>query len=88
MWSHGHTTVWGTPIGASRAGSGAGWYQQLRQWWETHKLTRRQAKLAVRDAYWDAQREAVRPMRADAAPEMVAAQHAISTVTMLYGLTI
>jgi hypothetical protein len=49
---------------------------------------RRQARLAALNACWDAKREAVRPLRADAAPDMVAAQQTFSTATRLYGLTV
>jgi hypothetical protein len=87
MRSHGHTTVWGTYIGAGRTRGSASCYQQLKEWWVAHKAVRRQAKLAALHACWDAEREAVRPLRADAAADMVAAQHALSVATMLYGLS-
>jgi hypothetical protein len=88
MRSHGQATVWGTYIGVGRARSGASWYQQLRQWWDTHKAAREQAKLAALSACWDAQREAVRPLRAEAAADMVAARYAFSTATRLAGLAV
>jgi hypothetical protein len=88
MRSHGQATVWGTHIGVGRAPSGAGWYQQLRQWWDAHKAAREQAKLSALDARWDAQREAVRPLPAGTAADMVAAQHAFATATRLYGFAV
>jgi hypothetical protein len=88
MRSHGHATVWGTHVGVGRARDGAGWYQRLQEWWATHRAARRQAKLDALNAYWDAKREAVRPLRAEAALEMVAAQGASATATILYGLSV
>jgi hypothetical protein len=87
MRSHAHTTVWGTHIGLGRASGGTGWLQQLREWWAAHTAARRQTRLAALSACWDAQHEAVRAPRADAAPEMAAARAALSVATMLYGLS-
>jgi hypothetical protein len=88
MRSHGQATLWGTHIEVGRARSGAGWYRQLRQWWDAHKAAREQAKLRTLNACWDAQREAVRPLQAETAADMVAAQHAFSTAIRLSGLAI
>lgn len=88
MRSHGHATVWGTHVGVGRARGGASWYEQLKEWWASHKAARRETRLAALNACWDAKREAIRPLRADAAPDMVAAQHAFSTAILLYGLSI
>ena len=81
MHANGHTTVWGTHIGVSRATDGKGWYQQLTEWWAAHQAARHDAKLATLKARWDARREAVRPLGADAAIDMVASTHACSTTT-------
>jgi hypothetical protein len=88
MRAHGHTTVWGTPIGVSRATDGKRWYQQLTEWWAAHKAARHDATLATLSARWDARREVVTPFRAEAAPEMAAAHRTLSVATMLYGLAV
>jgi hypothetical protein len=87
MRSRGHTTTWGTHIGVGRAKKGASWYEALREWWAAHKAMRREARLAALHARWDATREVFTPFRAEAAPEMAAAQGTLSLATMLYGLT-
>jgi hypothetical protein len=87
MRSHGHATVWGTHVGVGRPRDAKGWYQQLKEWWAAHKAAREHAKLAALTTCWDAKCEAVRPHRAEAAPEMAAAHHAISVATILYGLS-
>ena len=88
MHANGHTTVWGTHSGVSRATDGKGWYQQLTEWWVAHKEARQEAKLASLSACWDARREAVRPLHADAAIDMVASTHVFSTTTALYDLAV
>ncbi len=85
MQAHGHTTVWGTHTGVGWASNTKGWYQRLRDWRTAHKATRRQAKLASLNACWDAKHEAVKPLRAEAAPEMAAAHASLSVATVLYG---
>jgi hypothetical protein len=88
MHANGHDTVWGTPIGVSRARDTKSWYQQIRDRWRAYKAARHDAKLAILRARWDARREAVRPLHADAAVDMVASTHAFSTTTALCNLGI
>jgi hypothetical protein len=88
MHANGHTTVWGTPIGVGRASDPKSWYQQLKAWWAAHKTARHDAKLATLRAHWDAGREAVRPLQADAAIDMVASIHACSTTAALSSLSV
>ena len=86
MRAHGHASVWRTHIGVGRATDSEGWYQQLTEWWVAHKAARYDARLATLKARWDARREAVRPLHADAAVDMVASTHACSTTTALCNL--
>jgi hypothetical protein len=74
MPAHGHTTVWGTHIGVGRAKDATSWYDQLKAWWATQKAMRREAQLTVK------------PLRADAAADMVAPAHARSTAMALCDL--
>jgi hypothetical protein len=85
--AHGHTTVWGTHIGVGRARDTKSGYQQIRDRWTAYKAARHAAKLATITARWDARREAVRPLHADAAVDMVASTHAFATTTALCDLT-
>jgi hypothetical protein len=87
MRAHGQTMVWGTHIGVGRADGTASWYQRLKGWWQARKAAHEQARHDTLTACWDAKREVVRPCRAEAASEMVAAQHAVFVATMLYGLS-
>jgi hypothetical protein len=87
MHTNGHTTVWGTRVGIGRTSETKSWYQQLRDWWTAHKAARQQASLEALHRCWDAKREAITPHRAEAAPEMAAAHHALSVATLLYGLS-
>ncbi len=87
MRAHGQTTAWGTHIGVGRARAGDGWRRQLGRWWAARRDAHRRAKIAALNGYWDSRREAFRLRRADAAPELAAAQGTLSTATMLYGFT-
>jgi hypothetical protein len=88
MHANGHTTTWGTHIGVGRATDGKRWYQQLKAWWAGYKAARRDAKLATLRASWDARRETVRPLPADAAINLVAPVHASSTIIALSSLSV
>jgi hypothetical protein len=86
--AYGHASVWRMHIGVGRATDGKGWYQQLTEWWAAHQAARHDAMLATLRARWDARREAVRPLHADAAIDMVASTHAFSTTKALCDLTV
>ncbi|HXH14083.1 MAG TPA: hypothetical protein VNP04_30500 [Alphaproteobacteria bacterium] len=86
MRAHGHTTTWSTHIG--RARDTKGWYDHLLEWWTARKALRDEAKLAAIAARWDAKREALTPLHADAAPEMAVAHGSLSARTVVYGFTL
>jgi hypothetical protein len=86
MPANGHTTVWGTHSGVGRTRDANGWYHELKAWWAAHKAARHDARLATLTARWEAKREAVRPLHADTAADMVAPTHAFSTTTTLCDL--
>jgi hypothetical protein len=86
MHANGHATVWGTHIGVGRTRDVKGWYHELKAWWAAHKAARHDARLAALTARWDAKREAVHPLHADAVSDMIAPTHAFSTTTTLCDL--
>jgi hypothetical protein len=86
MSFHSHTTTWGTHIGIGRANDAKNWYAELKEWWTAHKAARHQAKLTAMAARWDAKREALNPLHADAASDLVAPAHVFSTITALCDL--
>ena len=88
MRVHGHASVWRTHIGIGRARDRKSWYPQLRSWWTAHQAARHHARLATLNGRWDATREAVRSLHADAALDMIAPTHACSIATALCTLVL
>jgi hypothetical protein len=86
MRSHGHATVWGTHVGIGRASDSPSWYPQLKEWWAARTSARQQAKLSALKTCWEAEHEAFKPLRAEAAIEMAIAQGALSMATQPYSL--
>jgi hypothetical protein len=86
MAAHGHATAWGTHLGVGRTRDVKRWYHELKEWWTAYKAARHEATLAALTARWDAKREAVRPLQADAASDMVAPAYAGSTAAALCDL--
>ena len=88
MHANGHIAAWGTHIGVGRARDVKGWYHELKDWWVAHKTARHEARLATLKARWNARREVVRPLHAEAALDLVASTHAFSTTTALCDLAL
>jgi hypothetical protein len=86
MPAHEQATLGGTHVGGGRTRNATGWYHELNEWRTAHKAARHDARLAALTACWDANREAVRLLHADAASDMVAPAHAFSTTTTLCDL--
>ncbi len=86
MRTHGHATTWGTHIGVAR--DAKGWYEHLKEWWAAQKAARHEAKFAALTARWDAKQEALKSRCAEAAADMVAAEHAFSTTSALCALSV
>jgi hypothetical protein len=86
MRTQGPASVWKTHVGIGRAREAKGWSRQLQEWWTARKAARHDARLATINARWDARREAVRVLHADAAADMVVSAHACSTTTALCNL--
>ena len=86
MRSHRPAMVWGTALKDGRARDAKGWYQQLQAWRAARKAARQQAKLVALTNCWDAEHEAVTPLRADAAVEMAIAQSTLALATQPYSL--
>ena len=77
MQAHGHILVWGTHAGKGRASDAKGWYQQLKARWQAYTTARQHARRAALNACWDAEREALRPQRAETAPELAAVRYGL-----------
>jgi uncharacterized protein (DUF2062 family) len=63
-------------IGIGRARDAKGWYEHLKEWWTARKAMRREARLTAK------------PLRADAAADMVAPGHARSIAMALGDLSV
>src|SRR5262245_13063761 len=88
MHAHGHTTLWGTRLGVGQTTYDRSWYQQVKAWWTAHRIAREESKLATLRGYWDARREAVRPMYTHAISDMVTSTHRSSVTTALCDLSV
>jgi hypothetical protein len=74
----GHSIPWGTRIGDRRSTDAKDGYAQFKTRLSARKTARQEAERAAIEVRWDAQREAVRPYRSDAARDMVTPSHAHS----------
>jgi hypothetical protein len=67
---------------------GLDWFQRLQRWFKS--LGRRSRTIEPVSPYgtWDAMHEQFHPMKADAAVDIVAAQHGISWTSRIYSASI
>jgi hypothetical protein len=86
MRSHGHTTIWGTSLDGCRSRDPSGWRQQLQAWRAARKAARQQAMLVALTNRWDAEHEAMTPLRAGAAIDIAIAQGTLALATQPYSL--
>jgi hypothetical protein len=78
MRAHSETMTRGTHLGMPVQVSGRDWIQRLRQWFKGFVVAGADIPAASWYGTWDASREKYRPLRADAAMDLEAAQHGIS----------
>jgi hypothetical protein len=71
----GHSIPWGRHIGDRHTTDAKGRYAPFKTWLATRKAARQEPEPAALEAHWDAEHEAVRDHRADAACDMVAPSH-------------
>lgn len=83
MRTHAHTTVWGSHVGMHRPSMGLDWVQRLRRWFASLRAEGRRETPVTFSGAWDARREALRPLRADSALDLAAAQGGPTTTMLL-----
>jgi hypothetical protein len=88
MRAHSETMTQGTHLGMPAQVSGLGWLQRLRQWVKSFVGPSAEIPTVSRYGIWDAQREVYRPLKADAARDLEAAQHDVSWSVNIYSLSI
>jgi hypothetical protein len=88
MQANGHTTVWGVHIGAGRPHNVKAWYHDLKGWWAAYRMARQESRNATLKASWDAKREAVSPLHADAAVDLLTSTQAFSSTATLCHLAL
>jgi hypothetical protein len=88
MRAHSEIMTHGTPVGMPVRVSGLDWLQRLRQWFKSFRTS--SAAIADVSPYgtWDARREKYQPLKAEAAADLVAAQHGAVWSARIYSLSV
>jgi hypothetical protein len=88
MRVHSHTIEQRSQIGVSVDIGGLEWFHRLCQWFRS--AAQRQHEIGPVSPYgsWDAQHERFRPMRAEAAADIVATQNGVLWSTQIYSISI
>jgi hypothetical protein len=88
MRAHSETMSQGTHVGMPAQVSGMDWLGRLRQWFKGFVAAGGDIPAVSRYGTWDARREKYRPLHADAAMDLEAAQHGISWSVSIYSTSI
>ncbi len=83
MRANGHTIVWGTHISFGKAKDRRGVFAHLVSWL-TSKIEKPRRASVVCNGTWNARREELSHLRADAALDIAAARGSFPTAMLLY----
>jgi hypothetical protein len=88
MRAHTETLTQGTRVNMPIQVSGLDWLHRLQQWFKSFHMS--SAAIADVSQYgtWDARREKYAPLKADAAADLVAAQHGSVWSMRVYGSSV
>jgi hypothetical protein len=84
MRAHSETIAQRPRVGVSMDVGGVDWFHRLCQWFRSITQTQRQIGPVSLYRTWDAERERFRPMRAEAAADLLASQHGAVWLERIY----
>lgn len=88
MRAHSETMTQGTRIGMPVRVSGLDWLQRIRQWFKSFRAPSADIAAVSQYGTWDAGREKYRPLKAEAAVDLVAAQYGHAWSAKIYSISI
>jgi len=88
MRACGHTTTWGSGIGAAAPIKGLDWVQRLRRWFAPVTTGRTDEISASPYARWEGRRKEFRPPTSESAMEHVAVQGGLSWAIIIYDTSV
>jgi len=88
MRAHSQTMDQRPRVGVMVDVGGLDWFQRLRQWFKGLSPRRREIGPVSPYGTWDAQHERFRPLRAEAALDIVAAQGGVSWSSQIYNTSL
>lgn len=88
MAVRGETMPRGARVGARVEAGGLDWLRHLWRWFKPGSAREREIGAMSQYGTWDPERERFRPMRADAAADLVAAQYGSTWSARIYGSSI
>ena len=85
MRVRGEVLTSGTRLDTTIAAGGLDWFQRLYQWFRGMAVRHRHIDPVSQYGTWDPHREQFKPLRAEAAADLLAAQHGAAWATRIYG---